>query len=176
MEKQRAAVYRLAESIYADSATSSAAKLTGTFTDVLMGATGSTDGNFKTLAYPTSARGVAYSALNAAQKLNVKAAIEAWVSTQAGDVASTLLAAYLSDDALAATYVAYGVGQNGVKADFSAYPNAASSPLEAQHSYLRIDGPRVWIEFVVQEGVGYRNNVHYHTIWRDKTADYGGSL
>jgi hypothetical protein len=176
LEKQRAAVYNLAEAIYADSSTSAAAKLSGTFSDVVMGASGNSDGNFKTLSYPTSARGLQYSAMNATQKAYVRTAIEAWVNTQAADVASTLLGEYLSDTALASTYVGYGVGQNGTKADFSAYPNSAASPLDAQRSYIRIDGPRVWIEFVVQQGVVFGNNIHYHTIWRDKTADYGGSF
>jgi hypothetical protein len=176
MEKQRAAVYNLAEAIYADSAASAAAKLSGTFTDVIMGASGNSDGNFKSLVYPASGRGLQYSAMSAKQQSYVRAAIEAWVNTQASDVAATLLGAYLADDALASTYVAYGVGQNGVKADFSAYPNAAASPLDAQHSYIRIDGPRVWIEFVVQQGVVYGTDIHYHTIWRDKTNDYGGSF
>ncbi|WP_373990250.1 DUF3500 domain-containing protein [Duganella sp. BuS-21] len=176
MEKQRAAVYNLAEAIYADSASAAAAKLAGTFTDVIMGASGNSDGNFKSLVYPASGRGLPYSAMNAKQQTYVRTAIEAWVNTQASDVAATLLGAYLADDALAATYVGYGVGQNGVKADFSAYPNALASPLEAQRSYIRIDGPRVWIEFVVQQGVVYGTDVHYHAIWRDKTNDYGGSF
>ena len=105
----------------------------------------------------------------------MQAAIEAWVNTQASDIASTLLAVYLSDTALASTYVGYGVGTGG-SADFSAYPNSLSSPLNAQHSYLRIDGPRVWIEFVVQQGVAYTSYVHYHSLWRDKTADYGAQF
>jgi hypothetical protein len=176
MENQRKAAYNLAESIHADSASSSAALLSGTFTDVIMGASGNTDANFKSLSYPTSGRGLQYSAMNSTQQAYVRAAIEAWVNNQASDVAATLLAAYLADDALNNTYVAYAVGQNGSKADFSAYPNAASAPLDAQHSYIRIDGPRVWIEFVVQAGVLYSANIHYHTIWRDKTADYGGSF
>jgi hypothetical protein len=176
MEKQRAAMYDLAESLYADGTASAAAKLAGTFTDVIMGASGNSDANYKSLAYPASGRGLQYVAMNDAQKAYTRAAIEAWVNTQAADVAATLLGEYLSDDALASTYVGYGVGQNGVKADFSAYPNAKSSPLDAQRSYIRIDGPRVWIEFVVQQGVVYGTNVHYHTIWRDKTADYGGSF
>lgn len=176
MERQRAAVYNLAEALYADSSTSAAAKLSGTFTDVIMGASGNSDGNFKSLVYPTSGRGLQYSAMSARQQSYVRTAIEAWVNTQASDVASSLLGAYLADDALANTYVGYGVGQNGVKADFSAYPNSVSSPLEAQHSYIRIDGPRVWIEFVVQQGIVYGTDVHYHTIWRDKTNDYGGSF
>lgn len=176
MEKQRIAVYNLAEAIYADSASAAAARLSGTFTDVIMGASGNSDGNFKSLVYPTSGRGLQYSAMSAKQQTYVRAAIEAWVNTQASDVAATLLGAYLADDALANTYVGYGVGQNGVKADFSAYPNAVASPLETQRSYIRIDGPRVWIEFVVQQGVVYGTDIHYHTIWRDKTNDYGGSF
>jgi len=175
LEAQRKAVYDLAEAIQADSATAAAAKLSGTFTDVLMGASGNTDANFKTLAYPTSARGLQYGAMNATQQAYVRAAIAAWVNNQASDVAASLLGAYLGDAALKDTYVAYGVGQGG-RADFGAYPNAASAPLATQHSYLRIDGPRVWIEFVVQQGVVYGSNVHYHTLWRDKTADYGGSF
>jgi hypothetical protein len=176
MENQRKAAYNLAESIHADSASSAAALLSGTFTDVIMGASGNTDANFKSLSYPASGRGLQYSAMNTTQQAYVRAAIEAWVNNQASDVAATLLATYLSDDALNNTYVAYAVGQNGSKADFSAYPNAASTPLDSQHSYIRIDGPRVWIEFVVQAGVLYSANIHYHAIWRDKTADYGGSF
>lgn len=176
MEKQRAAVYNLAEAIYAEGTTAAAAKLAGTFTDVIMGASGNSDGNYKSLVYPATGRGLQYASMNDAQKAYTRAAIEAWVDTQAADVAATLLGEYLSDDALADTYVGYGVGQNGTKADFSAYPNAKAAPLDAQRSYIRIDGPRVWIEFVVQQGVVYGTNVHYHTIWRDKTADYGGSF
>lgn len=176
MEKQRAAVYNLAESIQSDSTSAAAAKLAGTFTDVVNGASGNSDGNYKTLVYPTTGRGLQYGSMNDTQKAYTRAAIEAWVNTQAADVAATLLGEYLADDALADTYVGYGVGQNGTKADFSAYPNAKAVPLDAQRSYLRIDGPRVWIEFVVQQGVVYGTNVHYHTIWRDKTADYGGSF
>lgn len=176
LERQRKAVYNLAEAIYANATTTSTAKLSGTFTDVIMGASGNSDGNFKTLSYPTSGRGLLYSAMNVAQQAYVRAAIAAWVNEQASDIASTLLATYLTTDALNSTYIGYGVGQNGVKADFSAYPNALASPLDAQHSYIRIDGPRVWIEFVVQQGVVYGTDIHYHSIWRDKTTDYGGSF
>jgi hypothetical protein len=176
MEKQRAAVYNLAEALYADGTSAAAAKLAGTFTDVIMGASGDSDGNYKSLAYPTTGRGLQYASMNDAQKAYTRAAIEAWVNTQAADVAATLLGEYLSDDALASTYVGYGVGQNGTRADFSSYPNAQAAPLDAQRSYIRIDGPRVWIEFVVQQGIVYGSNVHYHTVWRDKTADYGGSF
>jgi hypothetical protein len=58
LEAQRKAVYDLAEAIQSDSASAAAAKLSGTFTDVIMGASGNTDANFKTLSYPTSGRGL----------------------------------------------------------------------------------------------------------------------
>ncbi|MFT4102555.1 MAG: DUF3500 domain-containing protein [Burkholderiaceae bacterium] len=172
LETLRAAVSNLAIAIQADSTVASAAKLSGTFTDVVAGATGSGDTAYP-ISYPTgtTGRGVAYGALGTAQQALVKAAIEAWVSTQADDIASTLLADYESDTALASTYVGYGVGQSGT-ADFSADPQGLTS----EHSYLRIDGPRVWIEFVVQQGVAYTTKVHYHTVWRDKTADYGAEF
>jgi Protein of unknown function (DUF3500) len=172
LELQRAAVETLASAIQADSSIASAAKLSGTFTDVVMGVGNNGDSNYP-FTYPTgtSGRGVAYTSLSATEQSYVKAAIAQWVDTQGSDVASTLLTAYETDAALASTYVGYGVGTGG-SADFGANP----SGLSAQHSYLRIDGPRVWIEFVVQQGVAFTSQVHYHTIWRDKTADYGAEF
>ncbi len=35
---------------------------------------------------------------------------------------------------------------------------------------MRIDGPRVWIEFATQ------GSDHYHTIWRDRLTDYGAEF
>ncbi|MFT3790586.1 MAG: DUF3500 domain-containing protein [Rudaea sp.] len=172
LEAQRAVVQTLASAIQADSNVASAAKLSSTFSDVVMGATSNGDTNYP-FTYPsgTSGRGVLYSSLSSTEQAEVKAVIEAWVNTQAGDIATSLLADYESDTALASTYVGYGVGESGT-ADFSSDP----SGLTSQHSYLRIDGPRVWIEFVVQQGVAYTSNVHYHTVWRDKTADYGAEF
>jgi hypothetical protein len=175
LEAQRLAVSNLAIALQADTTTATSAKLSGTFTDVIMGVTSSGDSNYGSLSWPTSGRGALYSSLTSAEQALVKAAIEAWVNTQASDVATTLLAAYESDTALASTYVGFAVGQGGT-ADFSAYPNSLTTPLNAQHSYLRIDGPRVWIEMVVQQGVAYPTYVHYHSLWRDKTADYGGGF
>ena len=108
----------------------------------------------------------------------MKAAIEAWVDTQATDIATTLLAAYESDDALAQTYIGYGVPQGSTTPSFVANPNAQADALDYQGSYLRIDGPRVLIELVVQEAVAFRDEswVHYHSVWRDKAADYGAEF
>ncbi|MDC0710405.1 DUF3500 domain-containing protein [Stigmatella sp. ncwal1] len=143
------------------------AKLSGTFSDLVNGPAGGGPGGGgggdtrypSSLTYPTgtTGRGVSVSTLSDAQKALVKAAIEAWVKNVADPVSTALLAQYESDEALAQTYVGY----------------SGSADLSTQSSYVRIDGPRVWIEVTVQGGIIYRNVVHWHTIWRDKVADYG---
>lgn len=140
-----------------------AAKLTGTYDDVLFGAngTGGIDGTMPK-AYPTgsSNRGVLFSALSVADQALVKAAVLSYVNTQATEVANELTAAYFSDAALAQTYVAYATGTS----------------VATRGNYFRIDGPRVWIEWTVQGGIIVRNDIHPHSIWRDKVADYGGDF
>ena len=159
LETQRAAIYNLAQVL----GTLSVAKLSGTFDDVVMGPNGTNnhDTNYPQ-SYPTgtSGRGVLASALTTAQQALVKTAIEAWVHNMNSTLASDLLSAYESDSALAQTYVAY----------------SGSTTLDTSGSYVRIDGPRVWIEFVCQPGMAYPSQIHYHSIWRDKTADYGGQF
>jgi hypothetical protein len=139
----------------------SAALLSGTYSDLLLGANGSgnIDGTYPK-SYPsgTSGRGVLYSALSTTDQAKVQAFIKAYVNTQATEYADELLSAYLSDTALASTYVAY----------------AGSGDVTTSGSYIRVDGPRVWIEFSVQRGVIFSSDIHFHTIWRDKVGDYGG--
>jgi len=80
-------------------------------------------------------------------------------------VAANLLAIYQNE--LDGTYIAFtgsGVAGN------------ASSFLNANTNYARIDGPSVWIEFACQSGVVFRNQIHYHTLWRDHLRDYGKDL
>ncbi|MGI4943978.1 MAG: DUF3500 domain-containing protein [Janthinobacterium lividum] len=187
IETQRAAVYNALTAIQADSTVSNAAKLADSYDDVTMGINSSSSGNNDTNypfnsatetteLYPTGTtnRGVLYTALSTAEQKLVLAAMAAWVNTQKVDISTELLATYTSADALAQTYVAYSPGESGV-ADFSANPNMLALPGATQGSYFRIDGPRLWIEAIVQEAVAYRAEawVHYHTLWRDKTADYG---
>lgn len=114
------------------------------------------------LSYPTGSegRGVRVATLSEDQKALVETAIEAWVSNVAEPVSSALLAEYLSPEALAETFVGY----------------SGSPALEEPGSYARIDGPRVWIEFSVRSGVVYEDRGHYHTLWRDKAADYGAEF
>ena len=156
MAAQRTAVSNLGAAL----ASYSGAALSGTYADLLFGANGSggIDGTYPK-SYPTgtSGRGVLYTTLSSADQEKVKAVIRSYVNTQATEYADDLLGAYLADTALAQTYVAY----------------AGGTSVETSGNYFRVDGPRVWIEFSVQNGVIVRNDIHYHTIWRDKSADYG---
>jgi hypothetical protein len=141
------------------------AKLAESHGDLINGPEYATNGDTKYpsgLTYPagTTGRGVAVATLSADQKALVKTAIEAWVNNVSEPVSSALLAAYESTEALAQTYVAY----------------SGSPDLTTPGSYARIDGPRVWIELSVRSGVVFRDRGHYHTLWRDKAADYGAEL
>ncbi len=52
-----------------------------------------------------------------------------------------------------------------VKVSYSSTMN-----LSDRGDYVRIDGPRVWIEFATQ------GSDHDHTIWRDRLTDYGAEF
>jgi hypothetical protein len=138
----------------------SAAKLSGTYSDILFGAngSGSIDGSCPRAYSSVTTHGIAYSALSSADQALVQAAIRSYVNTQTTEYANDLLGTYLGSDALAQTYVAY----------------SGSGTVTANGNYFRIEGPRLWIEFSVQRGVIFNSDIHYHTIWRDKFGDYGG--
>lgn len=125
------------------------AKLTGTIDDILMGP--SVDSG----KFPTS-EGVQVSSLSADQKKLVLAAIAAWVDDAAPGEAASMLTTYESQ--LDQTRIAY----------------ANSKTVDGENTYLRIDGPRVWIELVNTRSRS-TPNVHYHGVWRDKTDDYGST-
>lgn len=127
------------------------ARLSQTFSDVILGP--GQDGNF-----PTTRVGIACSTLTAAQQALVVEAMRPWVQ-DADDVTAAQLMNYYQTQ-LANTYISYsGTGNFTSNAD-----------------YARIDGPNVWIEFVCQSGVVFRNQIHYHSIWRDRARDYGGNF
>jgi hypothetical protein len=156
---QKAAMVALLASV----SSNTQSKLTGTFSDILMGPGMQGDTKYPTaLPYPTgtTGRGVPVSSLTTADKALVKTAIEAWVKNAGDPVVTSLLAQYESDDALNQTYVGY----------------AGMADLSTQGSYVRIDGPRVWIEVTIQGGIVYQGVVHWHTIWRDKASDYGAEF
>jgi len=155
MLSQRSAVAALRAALV----TYPTAQLGGAYPDLLFGANGAgnIDGSCPRAFDTVTAHGVLYSRLSATDQALAQAAIRAWVNTQAMDRANTLLGAYLSSEALAQTYVAY----------------AGSGSVDVVGNYLRIEGPRLWLEWSVQRGVVDGSDVQYHAIWRDKFADYG---
>ena len=116
--------------------------------------------------FPTGAnrKGILGSTLSAAQQALVTTAIQGWVNDYDPAVSGALLSAYTSTEAYADTYVAWGGTQ------------ASGVNLDVNGTYLRIDGPRAWIEVSCQGGVVIQGKTHYHTIFRDKQYDYGGTL
>ncbi|WP_310460233.1 DUF3500 domain-containing protein [Sphaerotilus sp.] len=167
LKSQSVALSRLAHAVsaYPD------AKLPGTFNDLVksvvftlrVGAPplGGHDTGFPH-TYPTGTedRGVRYGALTKAQQQLVSDAVGSYLELPGRAVATPLRTQYLDPAALADTYI----GISG------------SPDLKKAGSYVRIDGPRVWIELVVQTGVAFVDEVHFHSVWRDKVADYGGEF
>ncbi|MEU9450845.1 DUF3500 domain-containing protein [Streptomyces sp. NPDC048277] len=129
----------------------SEAKLSESFSDVLLGP--DDDGGF-----PTTKEGLQVGELTDDQRQLVLDAIEPWVDAADDTTAADVLSTYKSE--LDDTYISY----------------SGSTDLSAQGDYVRIDGPGVWIEFVCQDGVVYTNQVHYHTVYRDHSTDYGGEF
>ncbi|MFT3699967.1 MAG: DUF3500 domain-containing protein [Kofleriaceae bacterium] len=150
-----------------DSTSLSTGHLSGTFGDVVVGPVeyGTGSSAAAKAKYPTGANrtGVLVSSLSATQQALVTTAIQAWAGDFDSSISSSLIDDYTSAAAYADTYVAWG--------------GTGSSPdVDTSGTYFRIDGPRVWIEVACQGGVVFRDATHYHTIYRDKTYDYGGTL
>lgn len=40
--------------------------------------------------------------------------------------------------------------------------------------YVRVDGPKVWVELSATAPRNAGNQVHYHSVYRDEALDYGG--
>jgi hypothetical protein len=147
------------------------AKLSGTFTDVVKGVfmagppgpdfKGGTDSQFPQ-TYPSGDvdRGIRVRSLTPDQSRLVRTAIESYATLPGNSISAALLAAYEDPAALDATFVGF----------------AGSTDFSTKGSYVRIDGPRVWMEFVVQPAVAKPADLHYHALWRDKQSDYGGEV
>jgi hypothetical protein len=167
LQAQSAAMSRLATAI----AVHENARLSGTFTDVVKGVVvvfepgkppvGGTDTGFPH-QYPAgnTDRGVRHDALPAAAQKLVREAIESYTRLPGEAITRELVAAYLSPAALAETFIGY----------------SGATDLGKEGSYVRIDGPRIWMELVVQRAIALPTELHYHALWRDKLADYGGEV
>jgi hypothetical protein len=119
------------------------AKLEARFNDVYVGP--GKDGRF-----PAKSEGVPVSELSDASKEFVKKAITAWTG----------------DSPQGAEYrKLYEAELDQVKVSYSGTKNVTD-----RGDYVRLDGPRVWIEFATQ------GSDHIHTIWRDRLTDYGAEF
>jgi Protein of unknown function (DUF3500) len=107
--------------------------------------------------FPTTKTGLKVGNLSATQKATVLTAIKTYTDDLDDVSAAAILAKYSSE--LDNTYISY----------------AGTTALTQQGDYVLIDGPNVWIEFVMQGGVIIRNANHPHSVWRDRTGDYGGN-
>ena len=138
------------------------AKLSTTFSDCLM-SPGESNGNTNTM--PSTKQGLVCSGLSTTQKNYVIEAMRTYVEDLDATTAASLMALYESE--IDQTYIAF---------TGSATAGTASSFLTSNTNYVRIDGPHVWIEFVCQTGVIFPSQIHFHTVWRDHSSDYGGDL
>ncbi|MFF9206592.1 DUF3500 domain-containing protein [Streptomyces sp. NPDC014986] len=124
------------------------ARIDGEFAEILVGP--GEDGTF-----PEEQEGVRVSDLPAEQRQMVSEAVRAWVGDSDERVADALMAQYEAE--FDRTYVGW----------------AGSTDRDEPGSYVRIDGPRLWIEFSNQAQTGSGDELHYHSVYRDKQRDYG---
>jgi Protein of unknown function (DUF3500)/Secretion system C-terminal sorting domain len=139
-----------------------ASSLSGSFNDCVM-VPGESNGG--TSIFPSASLGQAASSLTVAQQNLILAVMQQYVGDMDTATANNVIKVYTSE--LANTFISYkGSGTAG----------SATSFLVAQGDYVRISGPTVWIELSCQGGVVIQGQIHYHTIWRDRSHDYGVDL
>ncbi|WP_240543684.1 DUF3500 domain-containing protein [Spirosoma foliorum] len=148
MEQERQAFANMLGSLSPSEQTT--AKLSGTFRDVLLGP--GVDGQF-----PNTKQGIKVGELSAAQKKLVLNAIKLYVNDLEPAMVATTLTQYTTD--LDNTYIAF----------------SGSGTMSQPGDYVRIDGPRVWIEYSGQASRDIPGTVHPHSVWRDRISDYGGN-
>ena len=148
MEQERAAFAEMLGSLAKPQ--QDAARLSATFGDVLLGP--GQDGQF-----PTTKLGLKVGVLTDAQKKLVLKVIGLYVNDLDKVTVAPVLAAYTAD--LGDTYVAF----------------SGSGTMSQAGDYVRIDGPRVWIEYSGQASRDIPGTVHPHSVWRDHVTDYGGN-
>ena len=156
-----------------DSTSLSSAFLTGqTFSDILIGPVEANTGSYSAVTTKFNAiasssnRGVLVSGLTTAQQALVTAAITQYTGDYDATTAARLLADY--EAGYASTYVAW--------ANAAGTYSSSGPDVTANATYMRIDGPRVWIEIAVQNGIVIQSQTHYHMMFRDKSYDYYDQL
>lgn len=127
-----------------------AAGLEGTYRDILAGPQADD-------AIPDTFEGLNVSELDEEQTALLLAAIETYV----GDISEVEAAAYMEK---------YTAELSDTYLGFSGTPQ-----MSAEDDYVRVHGPSLWIEFSLQSNKSTdKVGNHPHSVWRDRTDDYGG--
>jgi hypothetical protein len=126
------------------------AKLSTTFTDLLLGPG-------KDWQFPTTKQGLKVGDLSADKKALVIAAIKTYINDLEDATATTILNKYTAE--LDNTYIAF----------------SGTTDMTTRNDYVRIDGPSIWLEYSMQGGIVIRTENHPHSVWRDRFGDYGGT-
>jgi hypothetical protein len=121
----------------------------GSFSDLVMGP-GQDSGVFPV------GEGLLVSELSESERASVTKAIGAYVADLPEPAAAKILAKYQAE--YGQTRVLWAGNKTAIE----------------EGSYIRIDGPSVWVEFVNTHSQS-TPNIHFHTVYRDKTNDYGSS-
>lgn len=132
------------------SAELSTATLSSTFSDILLGPG-------KDWQFPTTKQGLRVGTLSAEKKNLVLEAIKTYVQDLDEANAATVLAKYTAE--LDQTYL----GHSG------------TTSMVTRNDYVRLDGPSLWLEWSTQGGIVIRAETHPHSVWRDRSGDYGGT-
>ena len=126
------------------------ARLSTTFRDILLGP--GRDGQF-----PATKQGLRVGDLSAAKQALVLTAIKLYVNDLDPATSAPILASYTKG--LSDTYIAY----------------SGSESMSQSGDYIRTDGPILWIEYSAQPSRDFLGTTHPHSVWRDRTGDYGGN-
>ncbi|WP_324680331.1 DUF3500 domain-containing protein [Hymenobacter sp. GOD-10R] len=148
MEQERQAFAALLGSL--SSQEQSTAKLSSSFRDVLLGP--GRDGHF-----PATRQGLRLGELSATQQQLAIGAVKRYVNDLDPATAAPVLAKYTAE--LADTYLAY----------------VGSGTMSQANDYIRLDGPNIWLEYSAQPSRDFPGTIHPHSVWRDRTSDYGGN-
>ncbi len=108
-------------------------------------------------AFPSTHLGSLGSTLTSTQKANLLEVIKTYTNDIDDANAAIVLATYTNE--LDNTYITY----------------SGTTTMTTKNDYFRIDGPHVWIEFIVAGGIVFPSSTHIHSIWRDRVNDYAGT-
>lgn len=147
MAQERVAFAAALEALSQEEA--SKATLSGTYTNILAGPQ-------QDDAIPVVQEGLRLQEATPTVQSLVLAAIETYVRDVNDTGADVVMAKYKAE--LGDTFLGF----------------SGTRSVDAENDYVRIDGPSVWIEFSLQPGRSIPG-IHPHSVWRDKSSDYGGN-